>query len=85
MKAISSFLSAQGLAVDLAESMMALWSAVGNEDSPPSTDEIRGSLLQCSEMACLVANVAAAEDSITCRLHQADLYEAQHGGRYHEA
>ena len=65
--------------------MMTLWSAVGNEDSPLSTDEIRGSLLQCSEMAWIVANVAAVEDSITCRLHQADLYEAQHGGRHHGA
>jgi hypothetical protein len=85
MKAISRFLSAQSLAVDLAETMMTLWAAVGNEDSPPSTDELRGSLLQCSEMARLVAKVAATEDSITYRLHQDDLHEAQHGGRHHGA
>ena len=86
MKAISSFLSAQRLAADLAKTMMTLWSAVGNEeDSLPSTDEVRGSLLKCSEMAWLVARVTAAEDSITYRLHQADLHEAQHGGWHHGA
>ena len=81
MEAISLYLGSEAAAINLASTLMTLWTAMGNEDNPPSNDEMRDSLVQCSEVAWLIASTSAAENNVSYRLHFADLYEAQHGGR----
>ncbi|MEN8180765.1 MAG: hypothetical protein ABFS39_19380 [Pseudomonadota bacterium] len=81
MKGIDSALDSDGLAISLAQSLKAMWWATVNEDGQPGPGEMSGFLLLCSEVAWLITRAIEAEDSITHRLRQADLYEAQHGGQ----
>ena len=81
LEVINANLNTMLITASLRQSLMTLWSAVENEQCPPSKSDLSGGLLQCSEAAQLILNALEADDAITYRLKQADLYEAQHGGQ----